>query len=294
MKLRLFIFIICFFAPGIFLAQGKFAIKLKVNDSVTYKAYHNEPVIFSIRIVNKAIQDDVSWNKDADAYLAQLEADYKAGLITKDEFTSETILVTNGKRTITPESVGTTESPWFRQIKFSVLLKDTIEQHNWNPQILGDTPTNSIAVLDEKAYYRIDFHLSPEQVSKLKAGTYRVQVLLAGVKSGEVTLRINQQDIPPGQLKKRPMLLRLGDYYVEAKDPQKALYYANILLEQDPNDIAALVTKGEAYILQQQYKLALAAFTKAEDLFYKAEQNSPTDEEPLYLIATIEWLKKQI
>jgi hypothetical protein len=294
MKLRLSIFIICFLTPGILHAQGKFAIKLKVNDSDAYRAYHNEPVIFTIRLTNKAIQNDISWNEDADAYLAQVAADYKAGLITKDEFEKETDTVTSTKRTITSQSVGSQESPWFRQLKFRVVLKDTIEQRNFNPQILGDPPIDPIAVLDEKAYYKIDFHLSPKQVSKLKAGTYKVQAMLAGVTSGEVTLRIKQENIPPGQLEKRPMLLRFGNYYLEGKDAKKALFYANILSEKNPNDIAALVLKGEAYILQQQYKLALAAFTKAEQLFYKADKSSPSNEPPLYLIATIAWLQKKI
>lgn len=294
MKLHLLILIICFLLPEIFLGQGNFNIKLEVNDSSAFRVYHNEPVVFTITLTNKAARRDIEWNEDASAYLAQLSADYSAGLITKEEFQKETDTVSKGKRTITTTTVGTNASPWFTQLKFRVVIKDTMEQHNWKPSILGDPDTDSIAVLDNKGYYSVDYHLSPEQVSKIKAGTYTVQVMLAGVTSNDVKLHIKQENIPYGQLNKKTMLLRLGDYYLERKDGKKALYYANILLQKNPSDISGLVLKGEAYILLEQYKPALTAFKKAQQLFYKADKRSPVNEPPVYLIATIAWLQKKV
>ncbi|MDI3320626.1 hypothetical protein [Pinibacter soli] len=294
MKLRLFFCIICFLMPRIILAQDKFSITLAVNDSSAFRVYHNEPIVFSISLVNKAIQQDISWNEDADAYLAQVAADYKAGLITKEEFEKETDLVTKGKRTVTTQFVGSKQLPWFLQLKFHVVVKDTIEQNNWKPSVLGDPGTDSIAVLDEKGYYSINYHLSPEQVSKLRAGTYKVEVELEGVTSNEVTVKIKPEDIPPGKLNKRDMQLRLGNYYLERKDAKKTLYYANLILQENPSDISGLILKGEAYILQQQYKLALSAFTKAQQQYNKNNKRSPVNEPPLYLIATIAWLQKKV
>jgi len=294
MKLRLFFFIICVLTPHILLAQDKFTITLAVNDSSAFRVYHNEPIVFSISLVNKVIQQDISWNEDADAYLAQLAADYKAGLITKDEFDKETDLVTKGKRTITTGSIGSTDSPWFSQLKFHIVVKDTIEQHNWKPSILGDPATDSIAVLDEKGYYSVNYHLSPEQVSKLRAGTYKVEVELAGVTSNEVTVKIKPENIPNGKLNKRDMQLRLGNYYLERKDAKKVLYYATLILQRNPSDINGLILKGEGYILQEQYKLALSAFTKAQQQYNRNNKRSPVNEPPLYLIATIAWLQKKI
>jgi tetratricopeptide (TPR) repeat protein len=293
MKLRLFLSIIYFLTPCVFFAQSQFTITLMVDDSSAFKAYHNEPVIFTISLVNRTLQQDVSWNADADAYLAQLAADYKAGLITKDEFDKETNLVTAGKRTATSQTVGSAQDPWFKQLQFRVVVKDTIEQHNWKPSLLGDPGTDSIAVLDENGYYTVDYHLSPEQVSKLRPGTYTVQVMLAGVSSNDVTVKIKPENIPNGQLHKRAMLLYLGNYYVQRKDAKKALYYATILLEKNANDISAWILKGEVYILQQQYKPALTAFTKAQQLYNKGNRVSPTNEPPLYIIATIAWLQKK-
>ncbi|MDH7460698.1 hypothetical protein QEG73_05390 [Chitinophagaceae bacterium 26-R-25] len=294
MQLRLFFFIICFFAPRILLAQDKFTITLTVNDSSAFRVYHNEPIVFSISLLNKAIQQDISWNEDADAYLAQVAADYKGGLITKEEFDKETNLVTQGKRTVSSVSIGSTDSPWFTQLKFHVVVKDTIEQHNWKPSVLGDPGTDTVAVLDEKGYYSVNYHLSPEQVSKLRAGTYKVEVELAGVTSNEVVVKIKPENIPNGKLHKRDLLLRLGNYYLERKDAKKTLYYANLILQKNPSDINGLILKGEGYILQEQYKLALSAFTKAQQQYDKNNKRSPVNEPPLYLIATIAWLQKKI
>ncbi|MBV4360596.1 tetratricopeptide repeat protein [Pinibacter aurantiacus] len=294
MKLRLLFFIICLLIPCILFAQGKFSITLTVNDSTAFKAYHNEPIVFSISLVNKVIQQDISWNEDADAYLAQVAADYKAGLITKEEFEKETDLVTKGKRTVTSESIGSKELPWFLQLKFHVVVKDTIEQKNWKPSVLGDPGTDSVAVLDENGYYSVNYHLSPEQVSKLRAGTYKVEVELAGVSSNEVIVKIKPENIPHGKLNKRDMQLRLGNYYLERKDAKKVLYYANLILQKNPSDINGLILKGESYILQEQYKLALSAFTKAQQQYNKNNKRSPVNEPPLYLIATIAWLQKKI
>jgi tetratricopeptide (TPR) repeat protein len=293
MKLRLLLLIICSLMPGVLLAQGRFTITLLVDDSSAFRAYHNEPIVFTITLVNKTLQQDISWNEDADAYLAQVAADYKAGLITKDDFEIETNLVTSGKRITNAESVGSADSPWFRQLKFVVVVKDTIEQHNWKPQILGDPGTDTVALLDEKGYYSVDYGLSPQQVSKLRPGSYKVQVMLAGVLSNEVSVKIKPENIPNGQLNKKDMLLRLGNYYLEAEDAKKALSYANILLQKNPSDISGLVLKGEAYILQQQYKTALTTFTKAYQIYNKVNKPSPANEQPLYLIATIAWLQKR-
>jgi len=291
MKAILSLLPICFFANTFCLAQPKFSITLKVEDTSAYTAYHNEPLIFTTSLVNKELQQNLQWNRAADAWLTEVAADYKAGKLSKEEFEKETELVTKGKKEVTTAIVGTRQLPWFHQLAFRMFLNNDVAQDPWPISMLGDPLTDSIAVLDDKGYFRVAHHLSPEQVTKRKPGTYKIQVLLAGVWSNTVTVKIRQENIPAQILKTENMQLRLGNYYLQGKDALKAMEYATNVLKKSPADIGGLVLRGEIYILENKYKPALADFKTALQHHNKRFPN--LQEPPEYLLATIEWLGKK-
>jgi tetratricopeptide (TPR) repeat protein len=292
MKPHFSFLLLCFFITAHSWAQPTFSITLKVEDTSDYTAYHNEPLIFTTSLVNKSLQQDLEWNQAADAWLAEVTADYQAGKLSKEEFEKETQLVTAGKKQVKADSIGTHRSPWFRQLRFRVLLNDNIGQAPWPIKILGDPVTEPVAVLDAKGYYLVMHHLSPARVLKLKPGVYKIQVGLAGVWSNEVMVKIRQQNIPVRVLNTSEMQLRLGNYYLERKDADKALDYATAVLKKDPKDISALVLSGESYILKKDYRRALVYFDKALQQHRKEFPGLP--EQPLYLDGTIAWLKGKL
>jgi tetratricopeptide (TPR) repeat protein len=292
MKAFLFFILLYFFANTISFAQPSFSIKLLVEDSSAYSIYHNEPLIFSTSLANETLQQNLEWNQEAETWLIQVAADYKAGKLSKEEFEKETELVTNGKKEVNTATVGTKQSPWFQQLQFRAFLNNGKKQVSWPLSILGDPFTDSTATLDEDGYYQVRHHLSPMKVARQKAGTYTIQVLLAGVFSNEVTVKIRKEDIPAGVLNSVKMQLRLGNYYLDRKDGNKALDHANAVLKKNPRDLSGLMLCGEAYILKKKYKLSLECFEKA--LQQHRKKFSDIQEQPVYLIGTIAWLKEKL
>lgn len=292
MKPHFAFLLLWFFITAHALAQPKFSITLMVEDTSAYTAYHNEPLIFTTSLVNKTLQQDLAWNQAADAWLAEVASDYQAGNLSKEEFEKETQLVTTGKKQVKADTVGTRQSPWFRRLQFRVLLNNGTIQSPWPITLLGEPVTEPVAILDERGYYLVMHHLNPAKVLKLRPGTYKIQVGLAGVWSNEVMVTIRQQNIPAGVLNTSEMQLHLGNYYLERRNAGRALAYATAVLIKDPKDINALVLSGESFILKKKYRLALVYFEKAFQEHSRAFPDLP--ERPLYLEGTIAWLKEKL
>jgi hypothetical protein len=291
MKSYLSFFLLFFFANDVLFAQPQFSITLMVEDTSAYTAYHNEPLIFTTSLVNKELQQNLQWNRAADAWLSEVAADYNAGKLSREEFEKETEFVTKGKKEVDTATVGTKRSPWFQQLKFRVLFNNGGKQVSWPISILGDPLTDSIATLDEGGYYLVRHHLSPKQVTKRMPGTYKLQVLLAGVWSNKVTVKIMKEKITPRVLKIAKMQLRFGNYYLDRKSANKAFVYAHAILKKDYFNINGLVLCGEAHILEKNYKKALTCFEKALQQQKKQFPDSP--ESPVYLLGTIAWLEER-
>jgi tetratricopeptide (TPR) repeat protein len=272
-------------------SQRRSSVNLSVELNKAFTVYHNEPVIFTTVLVNHTLQENLQWNQAADDGLAKISADYKAGMLSKEEFETETERILKGKREIKADTIGSYGSPWFEQLEFRAFQNDSIVQPAWPITLLGDPLTDSIALLDEKGYYVVNHHLSPEQVAGLRPGTYQVKALLSGMLSNPVTVNIRKENIPRAVLNSREMQLRLGNYYLKRKDAQKAMEYATTLLGKNPADIAGSVLRGESYILKKNYTSALADFKKA--LQQHNKRFPGLQEPPEYLLATIDWLEKR-
>lgn len=290
MKRYLSFFLFWVFTNEIISAQPKFSITLLVEDTSAFTAYHNEPLIYTTILVNKELQQNLQWNRAADAWLAEVEADYNAGKLTKEEFEKETALVTDGKKQIGSTRVGTNQSPWFHELQFRVLNNDMMEV-SWPISLLGDPLTDSIATLDNDGYYRVMHHMAPEQVAMQQPETYTIRVLLAGIWSNPVTVTLRKENIPAHILKTVKMQLRLGNYYLDKKDADKALEYAGAILKKDHDNINGLVLSGEAHILKKNYKMALAFFKEA--LKQHKKKFPGLTESPIYLLGTIAWLEQR-
>jgi tetratricopeptide (TPR) repeat protein len=279
-----------FLINGNIYSQAKFSLTLRVEGSTSYTAYHNEPLIFTVGLINQQYQNDLQWNLAADNYLARVAADYQAGKVTQEEFEKETALVTNGKRQLKADTIGSKRRPWFRQVQFRIFLNG-MERSSWPIRILGDPPTNRVAILNEDGYYRVKYHLDPTKVWRLRRGTYTVKCSLAGATSNPVTVTILKEKIPPNILNSTTMQLRLGNYYLQKNDSRRSIRFATSVLKKNDGNINALVLRGEGFILRHRYNLALRDFEKA----LQEHQKNVADafDEPLYLLITIGWLNEK-
>jgi tetratricopeptide (TPR) repeat protein len=117
-----------------------------------------------------------------------------------------------------------------------------------------------------------------------------VKALLVGVVSNPVTVQIKNTNVPVSVLNTIDMQLLLGNYYLEAKDPEKALDFSKEVLKKEPKSINGLVLRGESNILKKNYTQALADFIKALNEHKRRFPNRY--EPPGYLVSTIAWLQK--
>ena len=159
-------------------------------------------------------------------------------------------------------------------------------------KIMASSETDPLAVMDEDGYYNVDFAISPEDLSEVKAGNYRIKVSLPEKQSNEVILEIRKNKIPPSVLRKEPMLIKLGRFYLETIKLDKAMGYAERILKRDRNSIPGLVLSGEIKIAQGAYTTALDDCKKALAEYYIKYPNEL--EPPEYLLALVNWLEERV
>ena len=291
MNLYKLLYLLCILVSAHVYSQPTFSINLRVETNQTYTVYHNEPLIFTTSLLNQTLQQDQEWNRASNEWLAEVTANYNAGKLTQEEFEKEIQIINDGKKQIEVTTIGRIQLPWFRQLQFHI-FRNNIELAQWPIRILGDPLTDSMAVLDETGYYLVRHHLSPKQVASRAPGTYEIKVFLAGVWSNAVTVNIKPEDMPDHVLKSRTMQLRLGNYYLETKNTERAIVYANEVLKKNQFDIDGLILRGEIYILQKKFKRALTDFKLALQQY---EEKFPDSVEPPdYIQRTIAMLEEKL
>jgi tetratricopeptide (TPR) repeat protein len=270
-------------------AQERFTLTCSVADEKAVTIYHNEPLVISVGLSNKAIFKDWQWNMAADSELQKLDAYFKTGNISEEAYKKEKERIQQGKKLLKANTIGSDTQPWYDQFTFHILQNDSIQIGNWPINRLGKTPFEAVAVLNEQAFYAVDFHMPPEAVSLIKPGNYSVKALLDGVWSNEIKITVLPENIPQAVSLSTEMQLRLGQYYLLAGQADKVFNYATAVLQRNPLHLEALILRGEGYILKEDYKLALTDFEKA---LQQHNKKFPTlYEPPEYLLGTIEWLK---
>lgn len=272
-------------------AQGRYTVSCSLANENTTTIFHDQPLLISISVANKNLYKDWQWNLAADEWIHKLETNFKAGLLSEEDFTKEKAKALKGKKTLIADTLGSDAQPWYEQVKFYVYRNDTIQLNEWPVSRLGRTPSEAVAVLDENAYYALDFHLPPDMVTLIKPGTYSMKVRLGAVWSNEVKFTILPENIPSAELHVKEMQLRLGQYYWLVGNADKVFSFASAVLQKDPFNIEALILRGESHIMKENFKLALADFETA--LQQHNKKFPGLYEPPEYLIGMIDWLKEK-
>jgi hypothetical protein len=122
--------IICY---SCFIHQASFPqlpidITLRVQQREEAVAYKNEPVLFTISLVNKEAQSIERWNMAADRQLKRLETDIKQGKISRQQFDKEKQRMENEKKKPTAVTVGSREQPWPSLVVWTAENKVTREK----------------------------------------------------------------------------------------------------------------------------------------------------------------------
>lgn len=266
-------------------------VVLRANYSSEVSVYHNEPILFTVSLTNEVAQENSRWNNATERRLNELEQQLKAGNIKQEDYDKEKSRLDATKRNISSVTVGAAGRPWSSLLKWKMINTANGTEVIPNVRVMKNPSAEEIAILNEQGYYTAFFGIDAEDMQKTPAGTYRITVEAEGEKSVSVQMVIKNETMPFVFSNSDETLLRSGQYFWHAGDAAKGMQVVNRLLQKTPNSLEGLSLKGDLEVLSDSYPAALESYNKALKEYYR--QNGNGAEPPEYLLAMIEWVKKQ-
>jgi hypothetical protein len=189
-----------------------------------------------------------------------------------------------------PLLVAAQQGPWSNALQIGA-LDDSGNVHTW-PFHLAETPTSTLSLTVPEGA-AVDWWISPEETTRLAAGSYQViayldtrQVTNPGtwrgtVSSVPVAVRIAPEpaSLSPEQLSLKYRLL--AHYTLLRGDQAQALAHVETLLSRQPDDIAGLELKGDLLGVMGKVEEALQAYDQALRLYI---QRYPDAHEPPHIL----------
>lgn len=276
----------------ILLAQAPFVLTLEVNRSSRVTIYRNEPLLVTLSISNPRAFLEAQWSREAGYWLKNLEDSFRAAVITKEKYAEARKAIEQEMKKAPFPVLGTAEKPWYElvQLQWQFLMNN--KPVTVNTQRITISNQQAAIVLDENAYCLLQWAVFPGSVSQLKAGKYTIVAEINNTFSAPVEILIKPADIPAVTLQTEAVQLKLGRFYLVAKDKKRALMHTKTLLKINPASVDGWVLMGEVLLVEEAYAAALQHFEKALALYKKQQPN--TKEPPDYLLSTIQWLKEKI
>lgn len=241
--------------------------------------------------MNEVAQENSRWNNATERRLNELEHQLKAGNIKQEDYDKEKSRLDAAKRNISSVTVGAAGRPWFSLLSWKMI--NTANGTEVIPDIraMKNPAAEEIAILNEKGYYTAFFGIDAEEMQKIPAGTYRITVEAEREKSVSVQMIIKNETMPSAFANSDETLLRSGQYQWHAGNASDGMKYADKILQKNQNSVDGLSLKGDLQLLDNAYPAALESYNKALKEYYR--QNGNGAEPPEYLLAMIEWVKKQ-
>lgn len=289
---RIIIFAIGLLLNVVLLAQSSFVLKLEVNHRPRVSIYRNEPLLITLSISNPQAFLNAQWNREANHWLANLEDSFQVAAITKEKYREERKVIEQGMKKYELPVLGTEEKPWYEQVKIKWWYLMNSKPVAVDTHLITVSTRQTVIVLDENAYCLLQWAVFPKSISQLKSGKYIIVAEINNTFSDSVGVVVKPSNIPAASLQTEAVQVKLGRFYLLAKDKQKASMHAKALLKINPIAIEGWVLMGEVFLLDEAYAEALKQFERALGLFKKQHPN--VKEPPEYLLSTIQWLKEKV
>jgi tetratricopeptide (TPR) repeat protein len=274
-------------------SQPDLILNLQVQDKPEAKAFHDQPVMFSLTLINENARETQRWNLANDRQIIQLGEDLKNGKVKKEDFDKEKKEIEKGKIKSTAINLGSASEPWFSKVRCSARNRNSWAIIDLQIVHLIYLSPPGVITLDENNDYSAYFGVFPANMEKIRPGEYDIQMMIGDNKSNLVTLIVRPERLSDSYKDyNSTALLETGRFYWLDGNPGKALTYTNTILNKVSSSPEALALRGDIYIQQKKYPLALNDFNAALKEFNKLNPNEY--ELPEYLLGTIQWVKEQM
>ncbi|MBI5915282.1 MAG: hypothetical protein HY842_07890 [Bacteroidetes bacterium] len=277
--------LIALLVPAAATGQAHFHCSLQVNNEREAVVWHDEAVTFSLSMRNYEAWEDARYNRSVDGQLQAVDDQLAKKEISAEAHRREREELEKLRRRVRADTLGSAVNPWQQQVKFQARLKATGETVKLPVFPFSAAFTSPVAVLDGEGWYSQDFGIRPEQLAAMKPGEYDISVSLAGESSNAVKLVVREQKMPPEVAASEAMRLKLGRFFLAAKELGEAANYTAQILLANPNSLDGSSLQGEILLAQGKYLDALFQLNRALEIF---NQTADTQEEPEHLLELIE------
>lgn len=279
-------------STGISLQAQKVNTILKINEYDQATAFQDESILLDIAVFNRKAKADRLWNIIGEERMDELNELLKQGKIKQEEYDREKTSIEKSRRTLTATELGSPTSSWTTAINWKVINTANRNYIQLPVTLMKRPSTDGTAVLDANGYYIACYGISPADLKSVPPGTYAIECIINNIPSNTVLLIVRGGMMSEAMAGSEPVLLRLGQYYWHAGSGDKVVEYAGKILAKNPSSLDGLSLKGDGEVLQKSYLPALESYNKAVKEYYK--QNGVTSEPPEYLIAMIDFIKKEM
>lgn len=280
MKAKLIIVLLSFSATE--LPAQNIYMGLSANGESTVVVYTNEPVVLRLCLSNPAAISAFEWNQSAKRRITELEDSIKNKSRNSAKHLQEKKDIE--QKLLKPDSIklGTEAMPWYSAISWSIESKDGIVEKNLPVKQLLFPQVNPMIILDAGQQHSICYGIDNIGGALTDPGQYTLRARLGNTFSNSITLTLQGKPMPATVASTPETLLRLGNYFLQTGNTEKAMEYANNLLKTDAISLPAQILMADGFYQGKQYEKAAAWYEKAYQQYYKKYGSDA--EPPEYLL----------
>ncbi len=257
-------------------------ISLSANGESTAAVYTNEPVVLRLSLSNPAAISAFEWNLSAKRRITELDDSIKSKSRNSAKHMQEKKDIE--QKLIKADSIklGTEAMPWYSDISWSIESKDGILAMNLPVRQLLYPQVNPMIILDAGQQHSICYGIDNIGGALTNPGHYTLRARMGNTFSNSITLNLLDKPMPASVASSPETLLRLGNYFLQTGNAEKAMEYASGLLKADEVSLPAQILMGDGYYQSKQYEKAAAWYDRAYQQYYKKYGNNA--EPPEYLL----------
>jgi tetratricopeptide (TPR) repeat protein len=264
----------------------------RANDETSATIHEDEPLIFSVSMINDAAIAATSYNFPLEERIQELERRFKANKIEEEEFRNAVEEIERGMMKVRVYRFGGPMA-WPHFIKIQALSEGVWGDIDWPLWLLLYRPVDQVAELDDSTTCYVEFGLDPND-PKRPQGEIQVKatVNMFGFETTEsnvVTVNFLKQKLPEAESVKEETIIAKGEYAFKRGLYDEAMDYAQRALKAYPISIPAQLLLADIQEGKGNISAALSAYEKA--LEESNKQYKDVREPPVFILTQINRLK---
>ncbi len=251
---------------------SQISMACSANEQTNITVYKDEPLIFSVSLVNDDAIHAASFNVPLEDQIKELERKFKANKITEEEFKGAAEEIKKEMLKVRIYRIGGPKGwPYF--IKFQSLLKNSWEDLKWPLRLLLQHPSSNVVTLDGWTSCYAEFGLDPEDIERPEGELKVKSIVEIGkgmrVESNIVTINFLTEKMPETEKDKEEILIVRGRYAYKRGLYDEAIKYIQKALQVNPHSLPSLNLIGNIEEKRGNLNAALSAYEKALEEYNK-------------------------